>query len=215
MKLSINELSVGLPGRIYSTSIPLLRAHELKSREINPGPLSTRIRSGYPLMYAISSKSRHTPCRQRRGHRHPRTKPGKIIYDCQHTKLAATSQESDTNPWTIPRLPDGSLIGTRAGGQLSPDLLLKDSFPHDISLRPLVVEHVSSLRKIAWIIGEPYFLCFSANSRILARISLSSLLLGLYCLLERFSSTSLQAFLSLKPKTIHHMHRCLLLRFGL
>jgi hypothetical protein len=57
LKLSINELSVGLPGRIYSTSIPLLRAHELKSREINSGPLSTRIRSGYPLMYATSSRN--------------------------------------------------------------------------------------------------------------------------------------------------------------
>src|SRR5208337_385765 len=52
----------------------------------------------------------------------------------------------------------------------------------------------------ACILGDPYRLCFSASSRIRSRSGLSSLGLPLYCLLDRFTFTSLHDFRSLSPK---------------
>lgn len=48
LKLSIKALSCGLPGRICSIRIPRLKAHWWNSRLVNSGPLSPRVRFGYP-----------------------------------------------------------------------------------------------------------------------------------------------------------------------
>ena len=57
LKLSIKQLSVGLPGLIKCSFTPRLYAHASKARLMNSGPLSTTMLSGSPRLRATRSRT--------------------------------------------------------------------------------------------------------------------------------------------------------------